>query len=40
MYIKYEVEKPKEDEAKEKHWKHLIKAMKIIDDCIKDQMMP
>ena len=40
MYMKYEVPKPKEDEAKEKHWKHIIKEMKIIDDSIKDQLMP
>ena len=35
-YIKDEVVEPKEDEAKEKHQKDLIKAMGIITDYIKD----
>ena len=39
-YIKGEVAEPEEDEAKEKHQKDLIKAMRIIDDSIKDQLIP
>ena len=33
-YIKDEITEPEEDEAKEKHEKYLIKAMKIIADYI------
>ena len=39
-YIKDEVPDPDEDEAKEKHHKDLIKAMRIIVDSIKDHMIP
>ena len=39
-YIKYEVAEPKEDEAKEKHNKDLIRAMEIITDSIKDHLIP
>ena len=39
-YIKDEVAEPKEDEAKEKHHKDLIKAMGIIVDSIKDHLIP
>ena len=38
-YIKDEVAEPKEDEAKEKHGKDLIKAMRIIVDSIKDHLI-
>ena len=39
-YIKDEVAKPKEDEAKEKHEQHLLKEMRIIVDSIKDHLIP
>ena len=39
-YVKEEVAKPEEDEAKEKHQKNLIKAMRIIVDSIKDHFIP
>ena len=39
-YIKDEVAEPKEDEAKEKHKKDLIMAMRIIVDYIKDHLIP
>ena len=39
-YIKDEVAEPKEDEAKEKHEKDLIKAMRIIVDSFKDHLIP
>ena len=39
-YIKDEVAKLKEDEAKEKHEKDLIKEMRIIVDSIKDHLIP
>ena len=39
-YIKYEVPEPEEDEAKEKHQKDLIKAMRIIVYSIKDHLIP
>ena len=39
-YIKDEIAEPKEDEAKEKHEKYLIKAMKIIVDSVKDHLIP
>ena len=38
-YIKDEVVKPKEDEAKEKHGQDLIKEMRIIVDSIKDHLI-
>ena len=39
-YIKNEITKPKEVEAKEKHKQDLIKAMRIIVDSIKDHLIP
>ena len=39
-YIKDEIAKPKEDEAKEKHEQDLIKEMRIIVDSIKDHLIP
>ena len=39
-YIKGEVAKPEEDEAKEKHKKYLIRKMRIIVDSIKDHLIP
>ena len=39
-YIKDEVAKLAEDEAKEKHKKNLIKAQRIIVDSIKDHLIP
>ena len=39
-YIKEEVAELEEDEAKEKHLKDLIKAMRIIADFIKDLLIP
>ena len=39
-YIKEEVAEPDEDEAKEKHKKDMIRAQKIIDDSIKDHLIP
>ena len=39
-YIKGEVAEPEEDEAKEKHKKDLIRAMRIIIDSIKDHLIP
>ena len=39
-YIKDEVGEPEEAEAKEKHKKHLIRAQRIIDDSIKDHLIP
>ena len=39
-YIKDEIAEPTEDEAKEKHEQDLIKAMRIIDDSIKDHLIP
>ena len=39
-YIKDEVAESKEDEAKEKHQKDLIKAMRIIVDSIKYHLIP
>ena len=39
-YIKGEVAEPEEDEAKEKHKKDLIRAMKIIADSIKYHLVP
>ena len=39
-YIKEEVAEPEEDEAKEKHKKDLIRAMRIIVDSIKDHLIP
>ena len=38
-YIKDEVVEPKEDEAKEKHQKDLIKKMRIIFYSIKDHLI-
>ena len=38
-YIKDEVAEPEEDEAKEKHQKDLIKAMRINVDSIKDHLI-
>ena len=37
---KIEVAEPKEDEAKERHKKDLIKAIRIIVDSIKDHLIP
>ena len=39
-YIKDDIAEPKEYEAKEKHEKDLIKAMRIIADSIKDHLIP
>ena len=39
-YIKEEVAEPEEDEAKEKHKKDLIRAIRIIVDSIKDHLIP
>ena len=39
-YINGGVVEPKEDEAKEKHKKDLIRAMRIITDFIKDHLIP
>ena len=39
-YIKNEVPEPEEDEAKEKHQKDLIKAMRIIVVSINDHLIP
>ena len=39
-YIKDEIAKPTEVEAKEKHEQDLIKAMRIIADSIKDYLVP
>ena len=39
-YIKGEVVEPEEDEAKEKHKKELIRAMRIIVESIKDHLTP
>ena len=39
-YIKEEVAEPEEDEAKEKHKKDLIRAMRIIVNSIKDHLSP
>ena len=39
-YIKKEVAKPDEAEAKEKHKKDLIRAQRIIADSIKDHLIP
>ena len=39
-YINDEVEKTKQDEAKEKHEQDLIKAMRIVVDSIKDHLIP
>ena len=38
-YIKDEFAEPKEDEAKEKHIKDLIRAQRIIADSIKDHLI-
>ena len=39
-YIKDDVPEPKEDEAKEKYQKDLIKEMMIIANSIKDHLIP
>ena len=39
-YIEEEVAKLEEDEAKEKHKKDLIRAMRIIADSIKEHLIP
>ena len=39
-YVKEEVAEPKEDEDKEKHWKDMIRAQRIITDSIKDHLIP
>ena len=39
-YIKDEVPELEEDESKERHWKELIKEMRIIIDSIKDNLIP
>ena len=39
-YIKNEIAEPEEAKAKEKHGQDLIKAMRIIDDYIKDHLIP
>ena len=39
-YIKEEVAEPEEDEAKEKHQKDLINAMRIIANSIKYHLIP
>ena len=39
-YIKDQIVEPKEDEAKEKHGKYLIKEMRIIANSIKDHLIP
>ena len=39
-YIKEEVAKPEEVEAKEKHKKDMIRAQSIIADSIKDHLIP
>ena len=39
-YIKDEVAEPEESEAKEKHKKDVIRAQRIIDDSIKDHLIP
>ena len=39
-YIEKEVAEPDEAEAKEKHKRDLIRAQRIIDDSIKDQLIP
>ena len=39
-FIKEEVAEPEEDEAKAKHKKYMIKAKRIIDDSIKDHLIP
>ena len=39
-YIKDEIPKPEEAEAKEKHKKDLIRAQRIIADSIKDHLIP
>ena len=39
-HIKNDIEKPEEVEAKEKHEQDLIKAMRIINDSIKDHLIP
>ena len=39
-YIKGEVAEPKEDEAKEKHKKDLIREMRSIADSTKDHLIP
>ena len=39
-FIKEEVAKPEEDEAKAKHKKDMIKAKRIIVDSIKDHLIP
>ena len=39
-YIKEEVREPEEDEAKEMQKKNLVRDMRIIDDSIKDHLIP
>ena len=39
-YIKEEVAEPEEDEAKEKHKKDLLRAIRIIANFIKDHLIP
>jgi hypothetical protein len=39
-FIKEEFLEPNKDEAKEKHKKYLVKAKRIIDDYIKDHLIP
>jgi hypothetical protein len=39
-FVKEEVPKPNEDEAKEKYKKNLVKAKRIIVDSIKDHLIP
>ena len=40
MYVKEEVSKPEEAEAKEKNRKDMIRAQRIIADSIKDHLIP
>jgi len=39
-YVEGEVEEPKEEEAKVRHKKEMIRANKIIADSIKDHLIP
>ena len=39
-FVKEEVKEPEEDEAKSKHKKDTIIAKRIIDDSIKDNLIP
>ena len=39
-YIKDEIKEPEGDEAKEKHKKYMVKDKRIIDDSIKDHLIP